>query len=208
LLPDDLRVADCVCFGRESRGFSCFGSGDTSIPSSDTKSDQPPTASLAVGVSECASDSSFGAPAEASSVGEVVSRSEPAVVTDCVAAFDLPTDGFSSATLGAAALEPPNPGRIWGGILAFNASKMLPALLCVDAVVGTGVVGEESAGADCFDSLGVFAPLEVADLAGSLLTGSASCFSSAGGSETPGVSSSFARMFQLSFIFIEDYFCS
>lgn len=88
--------------------------------------------------------------------------------------------------------------------MAFNASRMLPAL----PVVGAAVVGAASLTADSVDSIGVFASLGVADLAGSVLAGFDSCFSSAGGSETPGVSSSFAKMFQLSFIFIEDYFCS
>jgi hypothetical protein len=65
------------------------------------------------------------------------------------------------------------------------------------AVVGLAA-GE---GSDAFGVVGS------AVLAASLAAGVGSCFFLAGGSETPGVSSNFASLFQLSFIFIEDYFC-
>jgi hypothetical protein len=125
------------------------------------------------------------------------------VVTDCVTATGSLAAVSFLAAAGAAALELPKPGRICGGIFAFNASKMLPALLGAGSVVGAAVVGANSV-----DSLGVAASSDVTDLAGSTLAGFDSCFSSAGGADAPGVSSSFAKMFQLSFIFIENYFCS
>lgn len=206
LLSDERRVADfgadSGCFGRESRRASCFGSGDSSIPSSDAKSDQPPVASLLAGSSDCPSEGSLGVTVEPASVRDFVRVLDVSVASACVAAIDSTGDVSSSATLLAVALELPKPGRICGGILAFNASKMLPALLGVGAVADASVAGA-SVAADSAALLGVAASLDVGRSAGSEVTGLGSCFSSAGGSVAPGVSSSFARIFQLSFIFIK-----
>ena len=128
---------------------------------------------------------------------------EPAVVDVAAAGTGSFAEISSLAVLGAVSLELPKPGRIWGGIFAFNASRMLPALLGADAVAALAGAAFFWAAvlADSVESFGLGGSFEVAE-------STVSCSSSADGFATPGVSSSFAKIFQLSFIFIEDYSCS
>ena len=78
---------------------------------------------------------------------------------------------------------------------------MLPDLFALGFRVSSAVwlFGSVLSGPDAAGVAGSDVPV-----ASEAEAGFASCFSSAGGSETPGVSSSLARMFQLSFI--EDLF--
>lgn len=210
LVPDERRGADFAAgsdlAGREPRRASCFASEDSSIPSSDAKSDQPPEASLLAAASDCPSAGSLVVPVEPAMVRDSAGVLDVSVDSVWVSATDSPGDMSSSATRLAVAFGLPKPGRICGGIFAFNASKMLPALLGAGVVAAASLAGASAADDSPTDESAASGGGDCS--AGVEVAGFGCCFSSAGGSAAPGVSSSFARIFQLSFIFIKGYFCS